>query len=447
LNGRKVTVRKIFILAAAVALLGGCDTVKSWFAEEKIPPLPGERISVLLHEQTLMPDSTVADVRIVLPPPTVNSNWPQAGGYANHAMHHIGAAEKLARAWGVDIGEGVDDSRRFVSSPIAAKGGVFAMDTGTNVSAFVAKTGERLWEAELTPEEEDDGHIGGGLAYENGRVVVTTGFSQVIALDAASGAEIWRRALGSPMRTPPTLRGGRVFTVTVDNKLNVLDAANGDTLWTHVGVAEISSILGGGSPAVDSGVVVVPYSSGELVALKVENGRVLWKDSLSAVRRTDVVSTLSHIRGRPIIDRGRVIAISHGGLMVAIDLRSGRRLWDKEIGGLESPWVVGDYIYVMSNDGELICLSRNDGRIYWVRQLPRWEDVKNKRGPLLWSGPILVSDRLIVAGTKGEALAISPYSGQILSKVTMPSNVSVAPIAANGTVYFLSDNAELVAYR
>ena len=321
------------------------------------------------------------------------------------------------------------------------------MDTATNVSAFVAETGARLWEAELTPEEEEDGHIGGGLAYESGRVVVTTGFAQVIALDAATGAEIWRRDIGSPMRTPPTLRGGRVFAVTVDNKLNVLDAANGDTLWTHTGIAEIASILGGGSPAVDGGVVVVPYSSGELVALKVENGRVLWTDSLAAVRRTDVVSTLAHIRGRPIIDRGRVIAISHGGLMVAIDLRSGRRIWNKEIGGLESPWVVGNYIYVMSNDGELICLSRDDGRVHWVRPLPRWDDPKNKRDPILWSGPILVSDRLVVAGSKGEALAISPYSGQILGRVEMPDNVSVTPIAANGSVYFLSDNAELVAYR
>ena len=133
--------------------------------------------------------------------------------------------------------------------------------------------------------------------------------------------------------------------------------------------------------------------------------------------------------------------------MVAIDLRSGRRIWDKEIGGLESPWVVGNYIYVMSNDGELICLSRDDGRVHWVQQLPRWGDPKNKRDPILWSGPILVSDRLIVAGSKGEALAISPYSGQIIGKVEMPDNVSVAPIAANGSVYFLSDNAELVAYR
>ena len=214
------------MLAAAVALLGGCGTVKSWFTPEETPPLPGERISVLLHAQSLVPDPKFATERILLPRPTVNPDWPQAGGYANHAMHHIAVADGLSRAWRANIGQGAGDAERFVSSPIVARGRVFAMDTGTNVSAFDAETGERLWEAELTPEEEDEGHIAGGLAYENGRVVVTTGFAQVIALDAETGAEIWRRDVGSPMRTPPTLRGGRVFAVTVDNKLNVLDAAS-----------------------------------------------------------------------------------------------------------------------------------------------------------------------------------------------------------------------------
>ena len=174
---------------------------------------------------------------------------------------------------------------------------------------------------------------------------------------------------------------------------------------------------------------------------------MLWSDSLTAVRRTDVVSTLAHIRGRPIIDRGMVFAVSHGGLMAAIDLRTGRRLWDKEIGGLESPWVAGSYIFAISNNEELLCLSRKDGRIYWVTALPRWVDEEDKEDPILWTGPLLASDRLIVAGSAGNALAISPYTGEILGRVEMPSSVSVAPVIADQTVYFLADNAELTAYR
>jgi outer membrane protein assembly factor BamB len=134
-------------------------------------------------------------------------------------------------------------------------------------------------------------------------------------------------------------------------------------------------------------------------------------------------------------------------MMVCIDLRSGQRVWEREIGGLESPWVAGPVVYALSNNQELIALNRDTGRIYWVTPLQRWEDEKDKEDPILWSGPILVSDRLIVAGTHGEALAISPYTGAPMGKIKIPDGVQTAPIVANGTVYFLSSDAELIAYR
>lgn len=435
-----------FLAAALTAsLLAACDT--GWFGKIDAPPLPGERISVLLHERTLVPDPKTAGAEILLPPPSINPDWPQAGGYANHAMHHIETGDVLKPIWQTAIGAGADDQERFVAAPIVAADRVFAMDVDSTVSAFDANTGDELWSAELTPDEEDDGHIGGGLAFENGRLYVTTGFAQVIALDAGTGAEIWRQTVGGPMRTPPTARGGRVFAVTVDNKLYALHGGDGSTLWTHNGISEVASLLGGASPAVDAGVIVVPYSSGELIALKVENGRLLWADSLASIRRTDVVSTLAHIRGRPIIDRGRVFAMSHGGQTVSIDLRSGRRIWDKEIGGIESPWVAGNYVFAVTNNSEVICLARDTGRIYWVTALPRWKDEEDRKDPIIWTGPILVSDRLIVGGSHGQALALSPYSGNILGQEEMPDGVSVAPVVANGSVFFLSDDAELTAYR
>jgi len=438
------------LLAFALTMLGGCEYLTGPggpFGEEIKIPLAGERISILLHQRSLSPDPETVEQQIQLPAPTPNADWPQAGGTANHAMHHITINESINNVWRANVGDGADEEVRIVGAPIVADGRVYAMDSMSNVSAFDVGNGRRLWTVELTPDEEDDDHIGGGLAFENGTVFVTTGFAQVIALDAGNGAILWRKMLPGPMRTAPTARGGRVFVITVDSRVVALNAATGDELWNYSGISEVASLLGGASPAVDSGVVVAPFSSGELVALKAENGRVLWTDSLTSRRRTDVVSTLAHIRGRPIIDRGRVFAISHGGLMVAIDLRSGRRIWDKEIGGLASPWVAGDYIFLLTNDAEVAALSRNNGSVYWVQALPRFEYPEEKNNPIVWTGPVLASDRLIVTGSHGEVYSVSPYSGDVMGKVEMPSGISVPPIVADGSVYFLSDNATLVAYR
>lgn len=443
MNHHSTIIRLIAVASLGFAVTG-CS---AWMGGNEAPPLPGERISILKHESALQPDTDIEASSIRLPAPSPTPDWPQNGGYANHAMHHIAAAPELREIWSTDIGAGADAGQRLVTTPVIADGRIFAMDADSDVTAFDASTGQELWSIRLTPDAEDDGHIAGGLAYANGRIFAGTGFAQVIAIDATTGQIAWRKHVSGPIRSAPTVRGGRVFAVSLDNKLHALAANDGRVLWTHSGSDELAMLLGGGSPAVDNGVVVVPYTSGELAALKVDNGRQLWMDSLTSRRRTDATAALAHIRAHPVIDRGRVFAISNSGLMVSIDLRSGQRIWDKNIGGHQSMWVAGDYLFTLTGNEELAALERDTGRVLWVTSLPRWENEDSREGAIVWTGPLLVSDRLIVASSNGTAVAVSPYSGKILGSEGMPDGVSVPPIVAGETVYFLADDATLAAYR
>jgi outer membrane protein assembly factor BamB len=134
-------------------------------------------------------------------------------------------------------------------------------------------------------------------------------------------------------------------------------------------------------------------------------------------------------------------------MMATIDLHNGRRLWDASIGGLERPWVAGDNVYVVTVDRDLIALERDSGRIYWATRLPSYENPNKRKNPIFWSGPLLASDRLVVTGSNGEVLAVSPYTGELLGKIEMPDDVTVPPIVASGTLYFLNKDADLLAYR
>jgi outer membrane protein assembly factor BamB len=155
------------------------------------------------------------------------------------------------------------------------------------VTALDAETGKTLWNVDLAPDyDEDESILGGGVAYDKGTLVVTTGFAQVVALDAKTGKVRWRTPVTAPMRAAPTINGGRVFVVTVDNKGIALALSDGRLLWTHAGVEEVTSLLVGAAPAVDNGVVIMPYTSGEIAALRVDNGVPLWTDSIVAARRT-----------------------------------------------------------------------------------------------------------------------------------------------------------------
>ena len=434
------------LLALGVGL-AGCDILPDWMSASEDPSLPGERIAVMSLERTLEPDPAAAELTVRLPEPRANDSWPQIGGGPGHALGHVAFSDAPAALWRLDIGRGSGGDARLLAPPVVSGGRVFAMDSESVVSAVDAAAGRVLWAAETAREAGGDG-FGGGLAVADGRLFAATGFGDVLALDADTGAVQWRRTLGIPVRPPPAAAGGRVFAVTHDNRLWALDAATGDVQWSHAGIAETARLLGGASPAVEGEIVVAPYSSGEIAALRVENGRAVWADTLASPNAlVETLAAFNDIVGSPAIDRGVVFAIGQGGPLVAIDLRTGGRVWQREVAGRDMPWVAGDFLFVTTGDGEVLCLSREDGTIRWVRPLPRFADPEERDDPLFWTGPILAGGRLIVLGSDGAALSLSPDDGSVLGRFDLPGGTHLPPVVADGTLFVLTEGAKLVALR
>jgi outer membrane protein assembly factor BamB len=446
MNGRFSSQARLAALLVLTVMLSGCE---SWnpFADKPPPPLPGERFPVLQYQQNITADPRLADLSVELPKPEANPAWPQSGGYPNHDMSHLALGADPKVVWSTSIGSGSSKSRRLIAQPVMADGKVFTMDSRAEVRAFSAQDGNGLWSTSVLPRDEDEGEIGGGVAFDHGRLYVATGAAEIVALDASTGKEIWRTPVPAPVHSAPTVADGKVFAVTVENELHALNADDGQKLWFHSGLAEAAGFLGGASPAVDRNVVVVPHTSGELFALRVENGRPIWSDGLASIQRVTAVAALADIRGDPVIDRGMVFAVSNSGRMAAIDLRTGNRVWDLDIGALQTPWVAGDYVYVLTNNGEVLCVRRDTGRVRWATILGPYVDKDERKKGIFWAGPVLAGDRLIVVGSHGEALSISPYTGKVLGWIKLNRGVMISPIVANNTLYVLDEGGRLTAMR
>lgn len=440
-------IRQAMLAILTTAALAGCSS-DSWFGGGEEPPLPGERVSVMLLEPGVTADPSLADLPIALPPPELNPDWPQNGGLAGHAMHHLAADDDLTRAWTADIGAGDSGDSQLLARPVVAEGRVYTMDAEAGISAFDATSGQQVWRLEPDGLDSDDGLLGGGIAYQGGWLFATLSSGEVLGLNAASGTEIWRQSLTRPLRAAPTVAEGKLLVVTADNQLYALDGETGRPMWRHAGFFEGAGLLGGPSPAVDRGVVVVPYSSAEVFALRLDNGRPLWSDTVQRPRRTQALAQINDIDGHPVIDDDQVYVGGYGGLMAAIDVRRGIRSWDIDLTTTSTPWIAGDFIYVLTARGEVACLLRENGRVRWVSPLPHLTDPEDQTSlPISWRGPILVGDRLLLAGSNGQALTMSPYSGEILGRLDLPGPALVSPIAAGGYVYILTEDAELLAYH
>lgn len=440
--------RRLAGLSLAGLLLTGCSLLDGGiFGEKEKEKLTGERISVMSADRTLEPDARIADLQVRLPRPYVNDDWPQSGGYPSHAMHHLSLGTVPRVAWRVNIGSGTDRDYRLPSPPVVGDGRLYAIDSKSRVSAYGLDDGRRVWGVDLTPKGAGSGALGGGIAYDSGKLYVATGYGEVVALEAASGRPLWKHTLAAPARVPPSVEAGRVMVISHDNLLTTLDGETGVVAWTYTSVTEGAGILGAGNPAAEEGFVIAPFASGDLVALRTDTGRVAWSDSLIRTTRVSSIATINDIAAAPVIDRGRVYAVGHAGRMVALDIRSGDRIWEQSIGGVQQPWIAGDFIFVLTLDGDLACLSRRDGRIRWVTGLERWENPKQKKDPIVWFGPVLASDRLIVVSNRGRALSLSPYTGDILGAIPLADRASRPPIVAEGMLFILTDDASIVAMK
>lgn len=439
--------KRLIMVLAAASLVAGCSVFEGG-SKRPTTPTVGQRIAVLSSDAGVEVDPGLADLPVTVPAPYVNTEWGQSGGNAAKSMGHVALPDALTQAWSVSIGSGSSRRARLVSEPAVGGGRVYTIDTQANVRAFDERNGGLVWNTQIRGEGVgSDVLFGGGVAYQDGRVYGTNGAGQAYALDAATGAIVWNVQPGGPLRGSPTIAAGNVYVVSQDNQLYALNATNGETLWTGTGSFELANVFGAASPAFAQSTVVAGFSSGELTAFRYENGQVVWVDALARTGISTVVGTLSDIDADPVIDNGRVFSIGQGGRMVAVELITGQRAWELNAAGISTPWVAGEWVYVVTDRAQLLAVARASGRIRWMAQLPRYTDPDDRKGPIFWRGPVLAGNRLVLTGSNGQIAFVNPSDGSVQHSIPHRTPISLSPVVANNTLFVLDNDGRLTAWR
>ncbi|MES2754936.1 MAG: PQQ-binding-like beta-propeller repeat protein [Pseudomonadota bacterium] len=410
-------------------------------------PVVGTRTSILATEAGALADPTIAQVPVTLPGALVNEVWAQPGGNASKSMGHLALGAAPARLWSVKI-KGSTQRAKLAAAPVVADGRVYLADTDAVVTAYAADTGAVIWSTALHEDKNNRAsRFGGGASFADSQVYATSGLGDVVALNAADGKQVWKVKPGGPLRGAPTIANGIVYVLSQDNQLYALSQTSGAVQWTQSGSLESQGVFGVAAPASAQGTVVAGFSSGELNAYRYENGRLLWQDTLSRTSVSTSVSALSDIDADPVIDGGRAYAIGQGGRLVALELATGQRLWEQNFASISTPWLASEWLFVVTDDARLICVARASGKVRWISQLKRYDNVKKRKGPIQWTGPVLAGDRLLLLNSKGQIVSASPADGSVTTTMKGSGKFDLPPVVANSTLYVVSDDGRLSAYR
>lgn len=387
---------------------------------------------------------------ISLPAPQANASWTHrtgttAGGGAIHGL----LSAQPQRVWSVSAGQGNSRRNRIATAPVVANGTVFTMDSDAMVQA-TSMQGAVVWQQSLVAAFDRGGNVsGGGLATDGARVYAATGYGELVALDAASGAVIWRQRVESPVTGAPSVEGGSVYVVGRDGSGWAVDAATGKVLWTLPNVASATGVLGAAGPAVTPRSVIFPFASGGMTAALRQSGTRVWDAAVTGQRIGRGYAGLTDITGDPVIVGNTLYAGTAAGRTVAMSASSGERIWTVTEGAMNPPLVTGGSVFVVNDEARLVRLDAATGEVIWAIEMPYWDKDKPKRRKAITAhfGPVLAGGRLLVAGGDGQLRLFDPASGAMTGGVDIPGGAAAAPALAGGMVFVLGRSGQLHAFR
>ncbi len=425
----------MFIALAALSACGANNTI-----------LPGERSSIRPQETVIVQNVAAA---INLGTAINNANWPQKSFSASNSIPHLALSPTPNLRWSVNVGRGNSDRSRITSEPVVAAGVVYTLDAASVVRANSASDGALIWSAELLPLLDNAGveGFGGGIAFENDRLFVGTGFGEMLALSAGNGAVQWRFEFDAPIRSAPTVADGRVFFVTRDDVAQALSASTGELLWSIPGPQSSSAtILGGASPAVNGTLVVFPFSSGRVIGVAT-NGTGRWQADVNTTRLSTTRGIIGEITSDPVIAGGRIYLANQGGQTVSLSIGNGAQNWTVAEGSLSAGAAIGGSLFIVTDRARLMRINATTGAVLWAVQLPEYANANKRRGFIVHHGPVVVGGQVFVAGSDGQLRAFDPASGAATYSTTIPGGAASGPVVAGGVMYIQSQNGQLHAFQ
>lgn len=422
--------------------IGGIGGSLNPFSKEEI--LPGERQAVF---EGVDPAAQALGKAAKIGQASGGQTWTSAAGGPENNPGNVAISVSGSRAWQASVGASgrgfTSSALRISSRPVSDGSRIFVYKPNGEVVAL-STAGGRQWTQNLRPEGEKDVGPGGGLVVNGGVVYAATSYRQLVALEAGSGRVIWTADLDTPARGAPAAGAGHVFVVTQSNEVYALSQEDGSVAWTFAGIEETAGVLSAANPAISGNNVIVPFSSGEIMAINIKSGEPVWVDGVARGFRTLALSGLADVSASPVVSGKTAYATGVAGITVAVDVRSGQRQWSQQLGSVHTPVVSGNALFMVDLDDRMVALDKSNGETLWATQLPKPEKKKKRRN---WAGPVLANGALVAFASDGQIAMVDAASGQIMNTQRTNTDVFVTPIAAGGRVVVLTGKDGVAAFN
>jgi outer membrane protein assembly factor BamB len=324
---------------------------------------------------------------------------------------------ELHRLWSRSTGDGTDEqSVKLVPTVVGSR--VYVADRNGSVWAVELDSGDTLW------RKKTGIAVSAGVGVGEGLALVGSSEGNLLALDAENGEPRWQVEVSSEVLSVPQIYQGVVVVQTVDGNITGLDATTGKPLWVHDRSVPVLTLRGTSTPLVESGVALAGFANGKMTALETSSGRELWEAAVAVPRGRTELQRIVDVDASPVVHEGVLYVTSYQGQLVAINLQDGRMLWNRDMSAYAGIAVDSSQVYVSDADSEVWALERSSGRSLWKQNALRRRFL---------TGPAVIDDYVGVGDFEGYLHLLMRGDGSLAGRVRVDSKgVAATPVPVFG---------------
>ena len=395
--------------------------------------IEGERLDLYQQEMDAYLVNDGQNIRLSSQKTITSMN--QVDNGPTHLLEHSKFESSLTKFWEIAL-----KYKGSISAPIFSSNNIYILDGRANLYSFNLD-GKKNWIINLSPSEEkkQKTHHSGGIVVDKNNLFVATGFGEVFSLDL-TGSIKWKKRFDSPFRGAPIYNNNKIFIVNSSDLAIALNK-KGETIWTLEGATRPTLLTKGVSPALKNNKLILPFSSGQLTVVRPNNGSEIWKAFFDQGNKGESYSVIGDFGGSPVIKSNIVFALSTSGQLLALNLNNGKKIWSLPVGSNSTPLINGGSIFVVSTKGKLVRIDEKNGKVIWSRNIAK-SNISNK-----FFGPTLAGNFLWIAGTDGYLRKFNPSTGKQILQYSLGSGALYRPFAVQNRLFVVTKSGKIIAFN
>jgi outer membrane protein assembly factor BamB len=327
-------------------------------------------------------------------------------------LNEIKTTAQVKVLWSANIGDSLDADLTTVLD----NGFIYAASANGELAKLNVADGKEVWRIN-TGES-----ISGGVGLGGNLLLLGTAKGYVLAYDL-SGKLLWKSKVSSQVLSAPKVGYDIVVVRCGDSRIYGLNVVDGSRKWVYERATPALSLRSSAGVAVDGGAAYAGFAGGKLIALRVEDGKVIWEVSVAQPKGTTEIERIADITSIPVVDGSLVYAVAYQGKIAAVDRANGRVVWSRDISSYTGLNAEDAKVYVAHANSAIYALDPITGKTFW-----RQGDLKQRRV----TAPLPMGSLIVVGDVEGYVHFLSREDGSFSARLQTENAVIMPQMLAVG---------------